>query len=220
MNAAGRLVVVAVAGYTYGALTAAVPAPTDPAVFWPGNLAAPYVALPFLAASWGFARRRAAVVAGVVTAVAMIAGFYGFLLVGGVTPSEMELPLDTTVREAFLTAYARWTSTFVLGNPGGIPWLSIGAAVGAVAGLLGHVWAAEGRTWAGVAVASLFVIEPVVRILGAAGVLPVLGANALVPANVAIWVIEALFGVAVIALVFRSGGVRPPAQGVGASSSR
>ena len=125
MSAAGRLAAVAVAGYAYGGLTAAIPAPTDPAVFWPGNLAAPYVALPFLAATWRFDRRRAAV-AGAFTAMAMIAGFYGFLLVGGaVTPDALELPVTTTIRDAMLIAYARWLGTFLLGVPGGIPWLTM-----------------------------------------------------------------------------------------------
>lgn len=219
MNAAGRVIVAAAGGYAYGALTAAIPGPADPAVFWPGNLAAPYVALPFLAATWRFGR-PVAVLAGAITAVTMIAGFYGFLLVGGVTPGEMDLPAATTVRDAFLTAYGRWLGTFLLGSPGGIPWISIAAVVGGVAGLLGHGWAREGRTWAGVAVASLFVIEPVVRILGAARFVPGLGPNELVPANVAIWVIEAVFGVAVIGLVLRSRASSVPAQGVGASSSR
>jgi hypothetical protein len=152
--------------------------------------------------------------------MAMVAGFYGFLAVGGGTPSELELPVTTTVREAMLIAYGRWLSTFLLGVPGGIPWLTIAAAVGALSGLLGHAWAAEGRTWAGVVVASLFVIEPIVRVLGAAGVLPIGGANGLLPANLAIWGIEAVFGLAAIVLVARSGGATAPAQGVGASSSR
>jgi hypothetical protein len=219
VNAAGRVAVVAIAGYAYGAVTAAIPAPGDPAVFWPGNLAAPYVALPFLAATWRFDRRVAAL-AGMLTAMAMVAGFYGFLFVGGVTPSELDLPLTTTVREAMLTAYGRWLGTFVLGSPGGIPWLVVAAVVGLIAGLLGHAWAAGGRTWAGVAVASLFVLEPLIRLLGAAGVLPVPGANELLPANVAVWAIEGLFGLAAVVLVVRAGRAPAPAQRVGASSSR
>ena len=220
MNAAGRLGLVAAAGYAYGAVTAAIPAPTDPAVFWPGNLAAPYVALPFLAATWRFDRRQAAV-AGAFTGMAMIAGFYGFLVVGSsVTASELELPLSTTIRDAMLVAYGRWLSTFVLGVPGGIPWLAIGAVVGTVSGLFGHAWAAGGRTWPAIAVASLFVIEPLVRTLGAAGVLPMAGTNALTPANIAIWGIEALMGLAAIGLIVRADLTASPAQGVGASSSR
>jgi hypothetical protein len=219
VSAAGRLAAVGIAAYAYGALTAAIPAPADPAVFWPGNLAAPYVALPFLAATWRFDRLQAAL-AGAITGMAMVAGFYGFLSVGGaVTPNELELPLTTTIRDAMLIAYGRWLGTFVLGVPGGIPWLTIGAIVGTMGGLLGHAWAAEGRTWAGVAVASLFVIEPVIRVLGAAGVLPT-GANDLVPANLAIWGIEALLGLAAIALVVRVGRAALPPQGVGASSRR
>ena len=42
----------AAVGYAYGALAAAIPSPDDPDVFWVGNLAAPFVVLPFVLVSW------------------------------------------------------------------------------------------------------------------------------------------------------------------------
>ena len=49
-----RLLVIAVGGYLYGYVTARLPAPDTGARFWLGNLAAPYLLIPFLAGAWRF----------------------------------------------------------------------------------------------------------------------------------------------------------------------
>ena len=65
----------AAAGYLYGTLSARVPGTSDPTAFWVGNLAAPYLLIPFLAGTWRF-RAIGSAAAGAVAAVAAVAGFY------------------------------------------------------------------------------------------------------------------------------------------------
>ena len=188
-----RLFIAAVGGYAYGAITAAIPSPSDPAAFWVANLAAPYMLLPFLAGAWQV-RTRHAVIAGAVTAGGAIAGFYGFHLVGDVTNDQLDLPTTVTARAVVLDAYRRWLGTFVLGVPGGIPWLSIALVVGAGAGALGHRWWRMGAQWAGLAVAALLVLEPAVRLGAAIGIVPGPRYGIVAP-NLAMWAVEAIVGI-------------------------
>ena len=46
--------------------------------------------------------------------------------------------------EGLAGAYLRWLSTFVLGRPGGAPWLTIGVGSGGLAGWLAWVWMQRG----------------------------------------------------------------------------
>ena len=60
---------------------------------------------------------------GGLTGVGLVAGFYGLHRVGrdpNADPGEPET----------IAGYGRWLSTFVLGRPGGIPWLTIGVSPG------------------------------------------------------------------------------------------
>jgi hypothetical protein len=157
------------------------------------------VLLPFLAGAW-IRRDRWAVAAGALAGAAMIAGFYGFLFVGDVTNSQLDLPASVTARTVVVDAYRRWLGTFLLGQPGGIPWLTIGALGGAAAGWLGHRWRTGRATWAIVLVAGALVLEPVGYLLAAAG-LPMIPRYGLAPANLALWTAEAACGLVVIALV-------------------
>jgi hypothetical protein len=197
-----RLVLLAIAGYAWGAFSNGLPAPTDPSSFWVGNLCAPYVILPFLAGSWRF-RAPAAGVAGAVVTGAAIAGFYGLLSVGDVTNSQLDLAASVTARDVVIEAYRRWLGTFLLGTPGGIPWLTIGIGVGIAAGLLGFAWRTRGATWAAIAVMALLLVEPALYAL-LATVVPAGPDYALNGPNMAIWVAEAVIGLVAIALVARS----------------
>jgi hypothetical protein len=197
-----RLLLLALAGYAWGAFTNGLPAPSDPAVFWVANLCAPYVILPFLAGSWGF-RAPGAALAGAVVTGAAIAGFYGFLTVGDVTNSQLDLAWTVTARDVVIEAYRRWFGTFLLGMPGGIPWLTIGIVVGAVAGVLGFAWRVRAATWAAVGVFGLLLLEPLAYV-ALATVVPVGPAYAPSGANLATWGGEALVGLVAIVLVARA----------------
>lgn len=203
-----RLLALAIVGYLWGALTTSIPAPEDSSIFWLGNLAAPYLVLPFLAGTWGF-RAPVAVLAGVVTSCAGIAGFYQLHNVGDVTASQLDLPASMTARDVVLEAYSRWFSTFVLGQPGGAPWLTIAAIGGGIAGLLGFLYAVKGVRLAAVLVACSLLVEPAVYVAGSGGGLPVLGRYSLASPNVLIWAVEALVGMTALALVVRRVAVRP-----------
>ena len=84
-----RLLVIAVGGYLYGYVTPRLPAPDTGARFWLGNLAAPYLLIPFLAGAWRF-RAVAASAAGALGAAAAVASFYDFLWVGDVTNLDLD----------------------------------------------------------------------------------------------------------------------------------
>jgi hypothetical protein len=203
-----RLVALAIGGYLWGALTTSIPAPDDPGIFWLGNLAAPYAVLPFLAGTWGF-RAPLAAIAGAVTSCAGIAGFYQLHNVGDVTATQLDLPVSMTARDVVLEAYSRWFSTFVLGQPGGAPWLTIAAVIGGIAGVLGFLYAAKGVRLAAIVVACSLLVEPSVYVAGSGG-LPLIGSYSLTSPNVLVWTVEALVGLTALALVVRRVAVRRP----------
>jgi hypothetical protein len=188
-------------GYAYGWATSTIPSPGDPEVFWVANLAAPFVVVPFALASWVGRRRTVRpapmIASGAVTAAGLVAGFYGLHRVG------RDSSADIGQAETIAGAYARWLSTFVLGRPGGIPWLTIGVVGGCAAGVLGWLWTQRGALWAGILAVTPLVIEPLARIaLGAHGI-PLAGGYPRLPGNVVIWVMEALVGVLALWLVVR-----------------
>lgn len=201
-------------GYAYGWATSAIPSPSDPEVFWVANLAAPFVVLPFAVASWVERRWGAgpatAVSSGAIVGAGMVAGFYGLHRVGR-DPSA-----DPGHAETVAGAYARWLSTFVLGRPGGIPWLTIGITVGCVAGLLAWLWSRRAARWAGLLAVSPLLIEPLARItLGARGI-PLAGGYPRLPGNVAIWALEAAVGGVAVWLTVRAhAGARPSSRSRG-----
>lgn len=203
----GLVVGVLVAGYVAGALLAAVPAPTDPEVFWVGNLAAPFFVLPFLLVAWlgrrvGTLPLPGAAGTGGTVAVAMVGGFYGLHRVG------RDPRADPGVAESLAGAYRRWLSTFVLGRPGGIPWLTIGAVAGAVAGALAWAWVTRRSVAAGVLGLAPLVVEPVARVaLGGRGV-PLTGAYPLRWENLSVWGSEAVLGIVALWLLLHV--TRPP----------
>lgn len=196
----------------YGWITSRFEAPSDGAVFWAGNLAAPYVALPALAGATRSTLLRGAGL-GALTGAAMVFGFYGFFGVGDLTYSQMELDFDVTARDAILRAYRTWFETFLLGDPGGRPWLSAALVAGGVAGALGHRWSRHGALAAGVVVALALLLEPLAYVSGASALLE--GHRlSLTPGSLVIWAIELAAGVAVALLVWRrAAATRAPASG-------
>ncbi len=209
----GVVVGVVVVGYFAGGLLAAVPAPTDPEVFWVGNLAAPFFVLPFLVVAWlgrrlGRLPLPGATGTGGTVAVAMVGGFYALHRVG------RDPRADPGYAESLAGAYRRWLSTFVLGRPGGIPWLTIGAVTGAVAGALAWAWVTRRSVAAGVIGLAPLVVEPVARVaLGGRGV-PLAGAYPLRRENLLVWGSEAVLGIVALWLLLHL--TRPP--GLGADS--
>lgn len=199
--------VVVIGSYVAGALLAAVPAPTDPEVLWVGNLAAPFFVLPFLVVAWlgrrvGRLPLPTAAGTGGTVAVAMVGGFYGLHRVG------RDPRADPGVAESLAGAYRRWLSTFVLGRPGGIPWLTIGAVAGAVAGALAWAWVTRRSVAAGVLGLAPLVVEPVARVaLGGRGV-PLAGAYPLSRENLLVWGSEAVLGIVALWLLVHL--TRPP----------
>jgi hypothetical protein len=199
-----RLALIVVAGFLYGFLTAHLPASTSGSRMWAGNLSAPYLLLPFLAGA--LLPRRAAVAAlgGALASASAIAGFYDLLMVGDVTALSVGAPPTTTARQLMLDAIGRWFSTFLLGNPGGTPWLTIALVSGGVLGLVGFAWRTTRRWWIAASVGAAFVLEPAASLV----VLPLVNrirfgvaspGYSLGPENLTLWSVEAMIGVALVA---------------------
>jgi hypothetical protein len=181
---------------------------------WAGNLSAPYLLLPFLAGAALPRRATTAAAGGALAAASAIAGFYNLLMVGDVTAASVGAPVTTTARQLVLEAYARWFSTFLLGDPGGTPWLTIALVSGCLLGLVGFAWRTTRRWWLAAPVGAAFLLEPVASLV----VLPMVNrirfgvpsaGYALSPENLALWSVEAVIGVACVAaaLLLRR---RPP----------
>src|SRR4051812_10763793 len=209
-----RLALISVGGFLYGFVTAHLPASTSGSRMWAANLSAPYLLLPFLAGALLPRRATTAAIGGALASASAIAGVYNLLMVGDVTAASVDAPATTTARQLVLDAYARWFSTFLLGDPGGTPWLSIALVSGALLGLAGFAWRATRRWWLAAAVGAAFLLEPLASLV----VLPIVNrirfgvpsaGYALGPDNLALWSGEALIGVVCVAaaVLLR----RPPA---------
>lgn len=185
----------------YGWLTSRIEAPDDASVFWVGNLAAPYLILPAVAGATRRTRLRGAML-GALTGAAMVFGFYGFFGVGDVTYSQLELGFDVTPRDAMLEAYGDWFRTFLLGDPGGRPWLAAALLAGGVMGALGHRGAWHGSQAALAVAAAALILEPLVYLSGANRLwgTPRLSLTA---AIVAVWALELATGAALAWLAWR-----------------
>jgi hypothetical protein len=199
-----RLALIVVAGFLYGFLTAHLPASTSGSRMWAGNLSAPYLLLPFLAGALLPRRAAGAALGGALASASAIAGFYNLLMVGDVTATSVGAPLTTTARQLMLDAIARWFSTFLLGDPGGTPWLTIALVSGGVLGLVGFAWRTTRRWWIAAPVGAAFLLEPVASLV----LLPLVNrirfgtsvpGYAPTPDNLTLWSIEALLGVACLA---------------------
>lgn len=125
------------AGGLYGWATSRLPSPHDPSLFWVGNLCAPWLVLSFLAGR-AQASLRLAVLAGILTDIACVSGFYlTFLTLGPLTPA----------------AFADWLRFCE-------QWLVAAVVGGAAYGALGWAWRRRHVLLAGLAVALPFIAEP------------------------------------------------------------
>jgi hypothetical protein len=181
---------VLVAG-AYGRASAAIPAPSDPSLFWIGNLCAPWLVLSFLA---GRAQRSLplAVLAGALTDIACVVGFYFTFL--SLDPSRFGLADATPLATVALTSLGDWLRFTA-------QWLLAAVAGGALYGALGLLWRRAHLLAAGLALALPFVAEPVLWIVREGryeGPWP-------------IWAVEVVVGLGVAAFaVARAGGAAQP----------
>jgi hypothetical protein len=130
------LVAFILAGWAFGVLDSRIPMPSSPTVFWAGNLASPWLVLPF-AAGWAQHSRHWALASGMVTSTASMVGFFG--PGGGWGPASFALVAS---------------------------WLLVGALAGLVYGLLGDSWGRSRSLPDGLAVAAPFIVEPWVLSVG------------------------------------------------------
>jgi hypothetical protein len=182
-------------------LSARVPGSSDPTAFWVGNLAAPYLLIPFLAGAWRF-RAVGAASAGAIGAVAAVAGFYRFLAVWHTTSANWGMPAGTPARTIIAHAYAFWFRNLALGDPGGRPWLSIALVVGMGCGYLGYRWGEKRSRLAALAITSAFVLEALGHV---AGLFVEGGRYTFHVSNVVVWSVEAAIGTVATIWVWRTG---------------
>lgn len=120
-------------GIAYGAITTALPAPSDLTAFWLGNLCAPWLVLAF-GAGW-----------------AQQSGRWAKFLV--FDPARLGVPSSTPFDAVVLMTVRQWL-TFVG------PWLLAAVAGGLLYGLAGWHWGRTRSVVAGVALGLPFVVEP------------------------------------------------------------
>ena len=158
------IVAFTLAGWVFGVLDSRIPMPSPSTVFWLGNLGSTWLVLPFLA-GWVQRSRPWALVAGLLTSVASMVGF--FLLGGAWGPASV----------AFVAS-----------------WILVGALAGAVYGLFGESWGRSRALLDGLALALPFVMEPWAWSLGlgySQGRLPVWYVETAVGVALLVWVVVA-----------------------------
>jgi hypothetical protein len=183
---AARLVACALASFVFGLAVSRIPSPRGVGVFWVSNLSAPWLVLAFVA-GWLQPSRSWAALAGLLTDVAAIVGFYlHFLLVDpGPGPFGRATPLLRRLAENM----ASWLGFIA-------PWVAYAVVAGLVFGLLGLWWSRSRSLVAGLAVSLAFVLEPFAWAIH----------DGRLPRPYDIWIAEA--GVGFLALVWVLGAGR------------
>jgi hypothetical protein len=205
-----RAAAIIIAAFLYGWGIGHTASPSDPGAFWIGNLAFPYLIVSLLAGAWASSRLGTAALAGGLTAMSAVAGFYDFLGVGDVTNSQMDLPASVTARSVVLQSYGRWLANLLWGVPGGIPWLSISLGYGALFGILGYRWRARRNRLGPALVGAVLTIEPLVYLFRLNA--PFRGPRYdLRAVNLLIWGAELLAGGAILIRTLIGGRSRPAA---------
>jgi hypothetical protein len=206
------LLAAAACGFAFGFAVSSIPTPEPDRVFWVSNLAAPWLALAFLA---GWLQRSAAwgALAGVCADLACVVGFYlqssGFVRLGVHHTSgsyAWEIPAGAPFGQRVVDPFLHWLSLMA-------PWLVLALVFGAAFGLLGARWGASRWLVAGVLLALAFILEPVGWLVVHGSVWP----------PYAIWLVEVCLGVALLVWVLVSSRRRAGAQvvhAVAAGSSR
>jgi hypothetical protein len=149
------LVLSALAGALFGVFMESLPGTSDTGTFWVGNFAAPWAVFAF-GAGWAQRSRLWAAIGGMATEVAIVAGFYAYVLVGPfVNPSMRLYPAPDPGLPFIETVLSQW-----LWGPIAA-WLVPAIVAGVVYGLLGRWWGRSRSIVAGVAIALPFFVEPV-----------------------------------------------------------
>jgi hypothetical protein len=144
------LVIGAAAGLALGRGMSIIPSPTAVGVFWVGNLCAPWLVIAFLAGRAQRTWTRSAL-AGMITEIACVIGFYGsFLFLG---PTALGLPPDTALANYAAPALLQWLRFIAF-------WLLMALASGSAYGLLGRWWQRSAPIAGALAVGLPFVVEP------------------------------------------------------------
>jgi hypothetical protein len=142
------------AGSAIGAALSALPSPDSAEVFWLSNLAAPWLALAFLA-GWPQRSRAWGALAGAAADIACVLGFYAHSLwfirihfhhTGGSFAWE---PANRSI----IAALVPWLSSIS-------PWLALALVFGALFGYLGARWGTSRWLVAGLCLALAFLLEP------------------------------------------------------------
>jgi hypothetical protein len=174
-----------VGGLAMGAALSALPSSDSAKIFWVSNLAAPWLALAFVA-GWPQRGRAWGAIAGAAAALACVLGFYAHLLwfvrilfhhTGGSFAWE---PADKSI----IGALPPWLSSIS-------PWLGLALVFGALFGFLGARWGASRWLVAGLCLALAFLLEPVGWLVVHGGFWP----------PYVVWIAEAAVGAALLAAV-------------------
>jgi hypothetical protein len=168
MRRPSLILAVFIAGsWVFGLLDSHIPLPSGSAVFWAGNLGAPWLLLPFLA-GWTQPSRRRALLGGALTCVAAMVGFFG--------PGSGWGPASIA---------------FVAG------WIAAGALAGGLYGRFGFAWGRSRALLKGLALAVPFILEPLAWSWGfgySQGRLPIWYAELAVGLALVVWVVVASRG--------------------------
>ena len=152
------------AGWTFGLLDSRIPMPSSSAVFWVGNLGAPWLVLPFLV-GWTQPSRRWALLGGAFTCGTAMVGFFG--------PGS---------------GWGPASAAFVGG------WVAVGALAGGLYGRFGFTWGCSRTLLDGLALAVPFLLEPLAWSWGlgySQGRLPIWYAEVAVGIVLIVWVVTA-----------------------------
>jgi len=139
-----------VVGGLFGFGMSSIPSPHSMSVFWVGNFCAPWLVLSFLAGRTQ-ASPNGAILAGVLTDIACVVGFYARFL--RFDPMVLGLPAATPFFTIATTLLRSWLAFIA-------PWIAAALAGGAAYGLLGNWWGKRKSIAAGLAVALPFLAEP------------------------------------------------------------
>lgn len=201
-----RLALAVILAYLYGWALGRTPSPTDASEFWIGNLAAPYAIIGFLAGAWALRRPWTAAVAGAVSAMAAVAGFYNFFAIGNATATDLGMAPTASATSVVLRAYGRWFANMLWGDPGGTPWLTIALVFGLLFGVLGQRWRVR-RARAGTALLGIVLVAEPLVYASRANTVVIGAAYAASAHNLVIWGIE--FAVGIVVLVSAARQRRP-----------
>ncbi len=188
-----RLLGVLVAGFAFGFLAGHLPAPTDPSAFWVGNIAATYVIVPAVAGAW-LASKKLAAIAGSLAGAGMVMGFYNLLGMFGVRWIDIDLAPNTNPFIVKLIALTRWFDNLAFGHFHNIPWLTIAIVVGLGMGYLGHQWAKHASLKAGIIIAVVLLVEPILYLTGLSRIFAGQPYD-MRPSNLLIWGVESAAGI-------------------------